>query len=350
MMHRPPHDDFSLKETKPHLGGSKVTGDKLTSTYDLVEQMQYLYVRVVKARDLPAKDVTGSCDPYAEVRLGNYKGTTRHFENKSNPEWNQVFAFSRVRIQSTMLEVAVKDKDFVKDDFMGLVFFELAKVPKRVPADSHLAPQWYGLEDRKGNKLKGEVMLAVWLGTQADDAFSEAWHLDDASVGRVEGGANIRSKVYHLPKLWYLRVNVIEAQGLIPSETTITKSPQLVVKATLGNQTLITKVSLSRSMNPIWNEELMFVAEEPFEEPLKLSVEDRSAPYESKVIGMCAIHLLSVERRLDHRAINTRWFDLDTDVIIDGEKGKEVKFSSRLHMAICLEGLHFLALIATNTG
>ncbi|CAK9178892.1 unnamed protein product, partial [Ilex paraguariensis] len=80
---RPPMEDFSLKETKPHhLGGGKITGDKLTSTYDLVEQMQYLYVRVVKAKDLPVKDVTGSCDPYVEIRLGNYKGTTRHFEKK----------------------------------------------------------------------------------------------------------------------------------------------------------------------------------------------------------------------------------------------------------------------------
>ena len=61
-----------------------------------------MYVHVVKARDLPAKDVTGSCDPYAEVHLGNYKGTTRHFENKSDPEWNQVFSFSRERIQATM--------------------------------------------------------------------------------------------------------------------------------------------------------------------------------------------------------------------------------------------------------
>jgi len=102
-MQKPPHEDFSLKETKPHLGGGKVTGDKLTATYDLVEQMQYLYVRVVKAKDLPAKDVTGSCDPYVEVRLGNYKGTTRHFEKKSNPEWNQVFAFSKERIQASVL-------------------------------------------------------------------------------------------------------------------------------------------------------------------------------------------------------------------------------------------------------
>ena len=123
-MPRPPPEDFALKETNPHLGGGKVSGDKLTSTYDLVEQMQYLYVRVVKAKDLPGKDVTGSCDPYVEVKLGNYLGKTRFFEKKSNPEWNQVFAFSKDRLQASLLEVTVKDKDFVKDDFIGKVFFD----------------------------------------------------------------------------------------------------------------------------------------------------------------------------------------------------------------------------------
>ncbi|CAL9025849.1 unnamed protein product [Prunus brigantina] len=181
-MQRPPPEDFALKETKPHLGGGRISGDKLTSTYDLVEQMQYLYVRVVKAKDLPAKDVTGSCVPYVEVRLGNYKGATRHFEKKSNPEWNQVFAFSKDRIQASVLEVIVKDKDVVKDDFMGRVSFDLNEIPKRVPPDSPLAPQWYRLEDRKGDKVRGELMLAVWMGTQADEAFPEAWHSDAVTV------------------------------------------------------------------------------------------------------------------------------------------------------------------------
>ncbi|KAI7744813.1 hypothetical protein M8C21_020953 [Ambrosia artemisiifolia] len=335
MMHRPPPDDYLLKETRPHLGGVKMAGDKLTSTYDLVEQMQYLYVRVVKARDLPAKDVTGSCDPYVEVRLGNYKGTTRHFEKKSNPEWNQVFAFSRERIQAGMLEVTVKDKDLVKDDFMGLMSFDLNEVPKRVPPDSPLAPQWYRLEDRKGNKLKGEIMLAVWWGTQADEAFTEAWHSDAATVGGTDALANIRSKVYLSPKLWYLRVNVIEAQDLIPSDRT--RFPEVYVKAVLGHQMLRTRVSMSKSINPMWNEDLMFVAAEPFEEHLILSVEDRVAPNKEEVLGMCVIPLQYVERRLDHRAINTRWFNLEKHVMIDGEK-KQVKFASKIHTRIGLEG------------
>ncbi|KAL1209881.1 FT-interacting protein 3 [Cardamine amara subsp. amara] len=334
-MQRPPPEDFSLKETRPHLGGGKVTGDKLTSTYDLVEQMQYLYVRVVKAKELPGKDLTGSCDPYVEVKLGNYKGTTRHFEKKSNPEWNQVFAFSKDRIQASFLEATVKDKDVVKDDLIGRVVFDLNEVPKRVPPDSPLAPQWYRLEDRKGDKVKGELMLAVWFGTQADEAFPEAWHSDAATVSGTDALANIRSKVYLSPKLWYLRVNVIEAQDLIPSDKG--RYPEVYVKAIVGNQALRTRVSQSRTINPMWNEDLMFVAAEPFEEPLILSVEDRVAPNKDEVLGRCAIPLQYLDRRFDHKPVNSRWYNLEKHAMVDGEK-KETKFASRIHMRICLEG------------
>jgi hypothetical protein len=98
MQRPPPLEDFMLKETKPNLGGGNVTGNnKHTCSYELVEHIMHLYVHVVEAKDLPGKDVaTGTCDPYVEVKLGNYKGTTPHFEDNSNPKWNQVFAFSKI--------------------------------------------------------------------------------------------------------------------------------------------------------------------------------------------------------------------------------------------------------------
>ncbi|CAN6440243.1 unnamed protein product [Victoria cruziana] len=338
-MQRPmPMEDFALKETSPHLGGGGVGGDKLTSTYDLVEQMQYLYVRVVKAKDLPAKDVTGSLDPYVEVKLGNYKGTTRHFEKKTNPEWNQVFAFSKERVQSNILECVVKDKDLVKDDVVGRVVFDLNEVPKRVPPDSPLAPQWYRLEDRKGDKSKGELMLAVWMGTQADEAFPEAWHSDAAAVPG-DGLANIRSKVYLSPKLWYVRVNVIEAQDLQISDKG--RYPEVYVKAMLGNQLSRTRVSLSRNANPLWNEDLMFVAAEPFEEHLVLSVEDRVAPGKDEVLGKTVIPLHTVDKRFDYKSVNTKWYNLEKHVVVDNggeQKKKDAKFASRIHLRICLDG------------
>ncbi|GFY93623.1 C2 calcium/lipid-binding plant phosphoribosyltransferase family protein [Actinidia rufa] len=91
-------------------GGGWISSERATSSYDLVEQMYYLYARVVKAKDLPTNPVTGSCDPYIEVNLGNSKGKTQHFEKRTSPECKQVFAFSKEKIQSSVLEVLVRDK------------------------------------------------------------------------------------------------------------------------------------------------------------------------------------------------------------------------------------------------
>ncbi|KAG2671540.1 hypothetical protein I3760_13G002000 [Carya illinoinensis] len=343
-------DDYDLKDTNPQLGerwpngagyGGRgwMSSERFTSTYDLVEQTFHLYVRVVKAKDLPPSSITGSCDPYVEVKLGNYKGKTKHYEKKLNPEWNQVFAFSKDRIQSSVLEVFVKDKEMVgRDDYLGRVVFDLNEIPTRVPPDSTLAPQWYRMEDRRGQgKVKGEIMLAVWMGTQADEAFPEAWHSDAASV-YGEGVFNIRSKVYVSPKLWYLRVNVIEAQDVMPNDTN--RLPEVFVKAQVGNQVLKTKICPTPTTNPLWNEDLVFVAAEPFEEQLFITVEDRMHPSKDEVLGKISLPLDTFERRLDHRVVHSRWFNLEKFGfgVFEADRRKELKFSSRIHLRVCLEG------------
>ncbi|KAF7810270.1 FT-interacting protein 1 [Senna tora] len=337
--------DYALKETSPFLGGGRVVGgrvvhkDKTASTYDLVERMYFLYVRVVKARDLPGMDVTGSLDPFVEVRIGNYKGITKHFDKNQYPEWNQVFAFSKERMQASVLEVVIKDKDLVKDDFVGIVRFDINEVPLRVPPDSPLAPEWYRLEDKKGEKItKGELMLAVWIGTQADEAFSDAWHSDAATPIDTTPAASavIRSKVYHAPRLWYVRVNVVEAQDLVPTERN--RFPDVYVKAHIGNQVLKTKTVPARSLNPLWNEDLLFVAAEPFEDHLVLSVEDRVAPGKDEIIGRLIIPLNAIDRRADDRIIHSRWFNLEKPIAVDVDQLKKEKFSSRIHLRVCLDG------------
>lgn len=334
-------EDYMRKDANPLLGARWMGsggGDRLTTTYDLVEQMYYLYVRVVKAKDLPTSAITGSCDPYVEVKLGNYKGTTKHLEKRPNPEWHQVFAFSKERIQSSVLEVYVKDKEMVgRDDFMGRVVFDLNEVPTRVPPDSPLAPQWYKLEDRRGTKVRGEIMVAVWVGTQADEAFPDAWHTDAASV-HTEGMINIRSKVYVSPKLWYLRVNIIEAQDIEPNERG--RSPEVFVRAQVGNQMLRTKTCTAKTMNPLWNEDLVFVAAEPFEEQLVLTVEDRVSPRKDDVLGKITLPLTIFEKRLDHRPVDSRWFDLEKFGlgVLEGDWRKELRFASRIHLRVCLDG------------
>lgn len=336
--------EFMLVETRPPVAARMRYrgGDKTSSTYDLVEQMHYIYVSVVKARDLPVMDVSGSVDPYVEVKLGNYKGITKHLEKNQNPVWKQIFAFSKERQQSNLLEVTVKDKDFVKDDFVGKVIFDLLEVPLRVPPDSPLAPQWYKLADKKGDKSHrlGEIMLAVWIGTQADESFPEAWHSDAHSVSH-QNLANTRSKVYFSPKLYYLRINVFEAQDLVPSDKG--RVPQASMKIQLGNQVRVTKPL--PSFNPVWNDELMFVASEPFEDLIVVSVEDRAGG-SPELIGRTFIPVREVPTRLESSKLQEpRWFNLLRPGLAEqeGQEKKKEKFSSKILMRLVLDaGYHVL--------
>lgn len=58
----------------------------------------------------------------------------------------------------------------------------------------------------------GDIMVAVWFGTQADEAFASSWQSDTGGL------SHFRSKQYATPRLWYLRVTVLEAENLIATD------------------------------------------------------------------------------------------------------------------------------------
>ncbi|PWA76799.1 C2 calcium-dependent membrane targeting [Artemisia annua] len=324
------------------LGKVRVSGTSIAreGQDDVVPQLHTLDKRSlfshVRGRDIP---VVNGGEVVAEVKLGNYRGITKRV-GINNGEWDQVFAFSKDTIQSSVVEIFVKERD--KDDYIGRVWFDLNEVPKRVPPDSQLAPQWYRMDDKRGERAKGgEVMVAIWFGTQADEAFSEAWHSKAASV-HLDGLSSIQSKVYLSPKLWYLRVSVIEAQDVVLGEkgTSIMRYPELNVKVQVGNQVLKTRVApamANRSLsNPYWNEDLMFVVAEPFEDYVMLSVEDRVGPNREEVVGRVMLPVSIITRRLDSKEVASRWYNLDGSNPNDVKS--VVRFASRIHIQATLDG------------
>ncbi|CAD5185007.1 unnamed protein product [Musa acuminata subsp. malaccensis] len=312
----PPKIEYGIVETHPPLAalmGYRLArnSDKIKSTYDLVEQMEFLFVRIVRARNLPAMDIVGSLDPYVVVKLGNFTNKTNHRERNRDPEWENVFAFSKGHIQAQRLEVVLKDKNFIKDDIVGDVAIELPEVPLRAPPDGPVAPQWYRL--RKGNNrdddaYRGEIMMAVWMGTQADEVYPDALH-SDAHLLPLASIPHTRSKVYFSPRMSYLRVNVISAQDLKPSRP----DPAIYIKVQLGAQLRWTLVSSDRSPDPTWkNEELMLVACEPFDEPLVLMVQDRLLPNKDETLAKLEIRKGAIRTRADHhKPFAPQWFNLD---------------------------------------
>ncbi|KAJ0645928.1 putative C2 domain, phosphoribosyltransferase, C2 domain superfamily [Helianthus annuus] len=232
--------EYALKETSPFLGGGQVIGGRVvtrdnrrSSTYDLVEAMQFLFVRVVKAQDLPSMDVAGSLDPFVEVRVGNYKGITQHFSKTSNPEWNTVFAFSRERMQATVLDVVVKDKDMIKDDFVGLVRVNLHDIPEAlgkvfIPlnsierrADDRMIPsRWFHVQDHGDHdadeKMKKKDKFATRLHLRV--CLEGGYHVLDEST---QYSSDLRPSAKQLwkPSIGILEVGILNASALHPMKT-----------------------------------------------------------------------------------------------------------------------------------
>ena len=279
-----------------------------SSSFNLVEPMQFLFVKVVKTRNLlPCEN------PNVKVRLGLQTAKTKQVPSE-NPEWNQVFSFSQGKTEPT-LEISVWGNG-KEEVFLGGVCFDLSDVPVRENPDGPLAAQWYRLESGacSASSVSGDIMISVWMGTQADDAFPDSWNSEAPHVKYT------RSKVYHSPKLWYLRVSIIEAQDLHVG------SPKLVrVKLQLGFQSSWTKPSAStgNSSSFSWREDLILVVSEPLDDQLLLLVEE-CAGKETTHLGHVALDLAAIEQRLDENPLPSKWFNLDG--------------GARINLKLCLEG------------
>ncbi|XVF42574.1 hypothetical protein PTKIN_Ptkin01aG0374600 [Pterospermum kingtungense] len=287
------------------------------SSFDLVEKMHYVFVKVVKAGSLPTN---GS--PVVKIAVAGCHVTSKPARKAKYFEWDQTFAFARDAPEtSSFLEVSVW-ADAAGANFLGGVCFDATEIPLRDPPDSPLAPQWYRLEG--GGAHRGDLMLATWIGTQADEAFPDSWKSDTA--GNI---VNSRAKIYLSPKLWYLRASVIEAQDILP--LTALKEGLFQIKVQLGFQVQKTKVSVSRNGNPSWNEDLMFVAAEPFGEHLMFYLEYRQ-PKGPVALGVVGIPLTAIERRVDDRKVISRWFNLEDP------RNEKRGYKGRVHLSLCFDG------------
>ncbi|XP_022925217.1 protein QUIRKY isoform X2 [Cucurbita moschata] len=301
------------------------------STFDLVEKMYYLFVRVVKARALATSN-----RPIVKIEAFGERITSEPAKKSHVFEWDQTFAFSRKAADSaSIMEVSVWDtkngvvssaSDVDKGNFLGALCFEVSDILLRDQPDIPLAPQWYRLEtERNDVAFGGYLMLATWIGTQADDAFNEAVKTDAA------GKFNSRAKIYQSPKLWYLRATVIEAQDVVP--ITAVKEASFQVRAQLGFQVSVTRPAVTQNGAPSWNEDLLFVAAEPMTDHLVFTLESRRSSKYPAAVGVVRIPLTEIERRVDDRIVTARWCTLAGLV-----EEKESPYKGRIHVRLCFDG------------
>ncbi|RZC41128.1 C2 domain containing protein, partial [Asbolus verrucosus] len=85
-------------------------------------------------KDLPAKDLSGTSDPYVRVTLlpdKKHRLETKIKRRTLNPRWNETFYFEGFpiqKLQSRVLHLHVFDYDrFSRDDSIGEVFLPLCQ-------------------------------------------------------------------------------------------------------------------------------------------------------------------------------------------------------------------------------
>ncbi|XP_055313718.1 synaptotagmin-7 isoform X5 [Sitodiplosis mosellana] len=98
-------------------------------------QNNTLILKILQGKDLPAKDLSGTSDPYVRVTLlpdKKHRLETKIKRRTLNPRWNETFYFEGFPIQklnTRVLHLHVFDYDrFSRDDSIGEVFLPLCQV------------------------------------------------------------------------------------------------------------------------------------------------------------------------------------------------------------------------------
>lgn len=98
----------------------------------LLIDLAFLYSQ---GKELPAKDLSGTSDPYVRVTLlpdKKHRLETKIKRRTLNPRWNETFYFEGFpvqKLQSRILHLHVFDYDrFSRDDSIGEVFLPLCQV------------------------------------------------------------------------------------------------------------------------------------------------------------------------------------------------------------------------------
>lgn len=121
-----------------------------------------LILRILTAKELPAKDISGTSDPYVRVTLlpdKKHRLETKVKRRTLNPRWNETFYFEGFpiqKLQGRVLHLHVFDWDrFSRDDSIGEVFLPLCQVDL-----SEKPSFWKALKPPAKNKC-GELLTSL---------------------------------------------------------------------------------------------------------------------------------------------------------------------------------------------
>uniref|UniRef100_A0A3B3VFB9 Synaptotagmin 9 n=1 Tax=Poecilia latipinna TaxID=48699 RepID=A0A3B3VFB9_9TELE len=225
--------------------------------------LEQLIVKIHKAEDLPAKDFSGTSDPYVKIYLlpdRKTKHQTKVHRKTLNPVFDEVFLFpvAYSELPTRKLHFSVYDFDrFSRHDIIGQVvvdnFLDLADFPRET-------------------KLCREIQYVS---------------SDNVDLG------DLMFSLCYLPTAGRLTITMIQARNLKAMDITGASDPYVKVSLMCeGRRLKKRKTSTKRNtLNPVYNEAIVFdVIPENIEQiSLLIAVMDYDRVGHNEVIGVCRV-------------------------------------------------------------
>ncbi|XP_063800246.1 synaptotagmin-7 [Pseudophryne corroboree] len=217
-----------------------------------------LTVKIMKAQELPAKDFSGTSDPFVKIYLlpdKKHKLETKVKRKNLNPHWNETFLFEGFpyeKVVQRVLYLQVLDYDrFSRNDPIGEVSIPLNKIDL-----TQMQTFWKELKPcSDGSGSRGELLLSLCYNPSANSII----------------------------------VNIIKARNLKAMDIGGTSDPYVKVWLMYKDKRVEKKktVVMKRCLNPIFNESFIFdiPTEKLRETTIIITVMDKDKLSRNDVIG-----------------------------------------------------------------
>lgn len=236
---------------------------KLFFSLQYRQEDKSLVVSISRAESLPAKDFSGTSDPYVKVYLmpdRKNKHQTKVHRKTLNPEFNETFAFSvpYEDLSQRLLQFNIYDFDrFSRHDLIGAVKIKDILQEGSLSKESFFVRDIYAAQQEKADI--GEVMLSLC----------------------------------YLPTAGRLTLTVVKARGLKAMDITGNADPYVKVSLMCqGKRIKKRKTSVQKNtLHPVFNEALVFdVPQESVEDIyLLVKVVDYDRIGSDELMGCCGL-------------------------------------------------------------
>ncbi|KAH8256448.1 hypothetical protein KR032_007297 [Drosophila birchii] len=203
-----------------------------------------LILKVLQGKELPAKDLSGTSDPYVRVTLlpdKKHRLETKIKRRTLNPRWNETFYFEGFpiqKLQSRVLHLHVFDYDrFSRDDSIGEVFLPLCQVI---------------------NCFKN-ILHCYSFGFKVDFAGKQSFWKALKPPAKDKCGELLSSLCYH-PSNSILTLTLIKARNLKAKDINGKSDPYVKVWLQFGDKRMEKRKTpiFTCTLNPVFNESFSF--------------------------------------------------------------------------------------------